>query len=217
MVYQPPSFRRLVRRAAEYVVPHRILVSRVPAAGSRVALTFDDGPDPLTGTLLDRLDEVGILATFFLVGRLCDERREAVLEIVRRGHEVAGHGYTHKRFPDMTADELRSELRRTNDALPPSVARSFVRPPHGALHVPSLAHCAAQGFTTVMWSLDSRDANHRDAATVADNAGAARAGDIVLMHEGQQWTIEALPEIARRVRARGLDFCRVSDLLRPAG
>jgi peptidoglycan/xylan/chitin deacetylase (PgdA/CDA1 family) len=207
--------RRLARRTAERLMPARVLVFRGPRRGRRVALTFDDGPDPLTREYLDVLDHHGARATFFVLGRTVETRHDDLRDMVRRGHEVAGHGFTHKRFTRMSGLELRDELARTAALLPAGSGRALVRPPHGAATARSLVHCARAGYRTVLWSCDSGDGRARTAAEVVARLapGRLRPGDIVLLHEGQSWTLEALPTVLGRLRDAGYAFATVSELL----
>jgi peptidoglycan-N-acetylglucosamine deacetylase len=213
-----PGPRRLVREAAVHLAPPSLLAFRGPANGRRaVALTFDDGPDELLADYLDVLDRFGARATFFLLGSCCAARPGDVLELVRRGHEVAAHGYSHRRFPRLDLDALDAELSRTAALLPvPLTRRPLVRPPQGATSVRSLVHLIRRGYTTVMWSLDSDDCRTRDAGEVAARVSPERVapGEIVLLHEGQSWTLEALPRILDGLARGGYSFVTVGELLR---
>jgi peptidoglycan-N-acetylglucosamine deacetylase len=187
-----------------------------PRKPGKIALTFDDGPTPLTRDYLDVLERLGVRATFFLVGGLCAQHPELVKAIAERGHEVAGHGYTHRRFTALKDAELREELWRTRALLPPNASgRTFVRPPHGAVSLSTLLECARQGFTTVMWSLNSGDWCSQNATEVeqAFLAQTARAGEIVLLHEGQSWTMQALPTIVEALEKAGHELVTVGELL----
>ena len=184
-------------------------------APGRVALTFDDGPAPLTNEYLRVLAALDARATFFLVGEMCVEYPELVRAIAVQGHEVAGHGYTHRRFTSLTRAELEAELWRTAAVLPPTpAANKLVRPPYGAVSLATLATCVRHGFTSVMWSLNSgdwREHNPRDVANTFVEAVAP--GEIVLLHEGQSWTLDALPTIIENLRKCGHELVTVSELL----
>ena len=208
---------RIKKRVAE-VIPRAVLVRRGAGSARRVALTFDDGPDQMTDAYLDVLDRFGARATFFVVGEACVARRDALLRMVARGHEVAGHGFTHDPFTRMTADGLRGELRRTAALLPPIAAgRPLVRPPTGATSLRSLALTARAGYTTVLWSRDSDDCRTMSADLVAARLAPAALtpGDIVLLHEGQTWTLAALPRILEGLAAAGWHAVTVSEILQP--
>jgi peptidoglycan/xylan/chitin deacetylase (PgdA/CDA1 family) len=208
---------RALRSAAARALPSRVFVTRGPRRGPpRVALTFDDGPDEMTPKYLDALDALGVRATFFLVGEYAAERRDTVLEYIRRGHEVAGHGWTHRPLPTLRAAELIDELARTADVLPaPATPRPLVRPPNGRLDAATLLRVAAAGYTTVLWSLDSNDCRTRETREIAKQVSAPRlrAGDIVLMHEAQPWTLEALPAVVAGAQAAGFSFVTVGEML----
>jgi peptidoglycan-N-acetylglucosamine deacetylase len=204
-----------VRLLAMRVLPRAVLIGRGPADRRRVALTFDDGPSEMTGGYLDALEAAGARATFFVVGETCVLHRAALLAIVARGHEVAAHGYTHRPFPSLAASELRDELEQTARLLPPPRQRPLVRPPSGRVSPGSIAHSARAGYTTVLWSLDSDDCRTSSPAQLIANLAPQRlsAGDIVLLHEGQAWTLEALPAALGALREAGYEMVTVSELI----
>jgi len=213
--------RRSARKLAEAIMPASMIVWRGPEtkaspSGSRVALTFDDGPDSMTPEYLSILADLGVRATFFLIGELCEKRPDLVSWIADAGHEVGAHGYTHRRFPSLTTRELEHELWRTQVLLPRMPgSRPLVRPPHGAMSVASMLTSARAGFTTVMWSHDSCDARteERDEVAAAFSPGSVKRGDIVLMHEGQRWTLDALPKVVKQLREAGHALVTVGELL----
>lgn len=215
-----PTWRSRLRGLATQAVPRSVLVHHGAGDGRRVALTFDDGPHQMTDAYLDVLDRYGARATFFVVGKACAAHREALWRIVARGHEVAGHSFTHRPFPKLATADLRDELRQTAALLPPArTGRALVRPPYGATSPRSLAVCARDGYTTVMWSRDSDDcrttAPDEVAARVAP--GALKSGEIVLLHEGQDWTLAALPRILEALAAAGWQTVPVGEILKPSG
>jgi len=213
---KPPTLRTHVRRAIADLLPSTLLFRRGKTADRRVALTFDDGPHEMTDAYLDVLDKFSARATFFVVGRECESRRDVVARIADRGHELAGHGFTHKAFPKLDDAALRDELKRTAALLPPpQTARPLVRPPNGATSVRSLLGCARAGYVTVLWSLDSDDCRTAAPETVVERLSPARLtpGEIVLLHEGQSWTLEALPVILDRLQRAGFQAVTVGDLL----
>jgi peptidoglycan/xylan/chitin deacetylase (PgdA/CDA1 family) len=184
----------------------------------RVALTFDDGPTPLTLRYLEVLQGLGVRATFFVVGELCAAHPELVRAIAAGGHELAGHGYTHRPFTTLSRAELADELGRTSALLPRSARagdRELVRPPYGSVSVASLLTCAREGFTTAFWSLNSGDWRSQEASEVERTFAlqTARAGEIVLLHEGQSWTMNALPTIVGTLKRAGHELVTVGELL----
>lgn len=205
--------RELVRRA----VPPSVLVTRGSTrGGKRLALTFDDGPDELTPRYLEACERLGVRATFFVLGRNAEKRPDLVRALVAAGHEVASHGFSHRTFPTLSVPALVDELVHTSDLLPPSATRRpLVRPPKGSVSVTTLLRIALAGFTTVLWSLDSDDCRTDDPNVVAARCSASRVrpGEIVLLHEGQSWTLAALPRIVGDLSDAGYTFTTVGDLV----
>jgi peptidoglycan/xylan/chitin deacetylase (PgdA/CDA1 family) len=179
----------------------------------RVALTFDDGPDHMTERYLEALDRLGVPATFFLIGARAAHYPDLVREYVRRGHQIAGHGFDHTRFSKLGRRRLIEQCVRTDSALGGQVSgRPWVRPPHGALDPTSLLHLVTSGYTVAMWSFDAYDYSSTDPDQIADRCTSIRAGDVVLLHEGQQWTLDALPRIVDSIHASGLECVTMHDL-----
>jgi peptidoglycan-N-acetylglucosamine deacetylase len=213
-----PTLVGRLRAAAVGALPEAVLVRHGPrrGGGRRVALTFDDGPHELSPRYLEVLARHGARATFFVMGSASVERRQTLLDMVAEGHEVSSHGFSHRPFPSLSAAELDDELDRTAEVLPPPrTRRPLVRPPYGALSPLSLLRCARAGYTSVMWSLDSDDCRTSVPAEVAARLRpeAVAPGDIVLMHDGQPWTLAALPEILGNLGAAGFQLVPVGELL----
>jgi len=132
------------------------------------------------------------------------------------GTSYCGHGYTHRRFTKLSGHELTDELERTQALLPPSTQkRPFVRPPHGAVSLRSMLTCARQGFTTVLWSFNSNDWCNKESSQVeaAFQERTPDAGEIVLLHDGQSWTMNALPTVVSALEKAGHELCTVGELL----
>lgn len=210
----------VVRGLAAQTLPQRMAFIHGDRHGpKRLALTFDDGPDELTHRYLELLDAYGVRATFFLIGSRAEKRPDAVKALVTAGHEVAGHGFTHKGFPSLGPAALVDELLHTRDVIPPTAtARPLVRPPKGTVTSGSLFRTFAAGFTTVLWSLDSNDCRTVTPERVVQSVRpeAVHPGDVVLLHEGQEWTLAALHTIIPRLRAAGYELVTVGELMTKA-
>ena len=190
----------------------------------RVALTFDDGPDPVhTRRVLEILDRYGVRATFFCVGHHVAALPDEVRRIAAAGHELGNHSWSHPYLPDLTADQLREQLDRTAEVVArvAGEAPTRFRPPYGALTPEVLAALEGYPTTLTMWDVDSRDwtrpGPERIAATVLEAAG---PGSVVLMHEGagdRGQTVQALPSIVEGLLERGLDLVTVGELPAPSG
>jgi len=206
-----PSVRAMMKNAVFDAFPG--VRRRGPTASRRVALTFDDGPDHLTERYLDVLDELGVPATFFVLGALATARPDLIREYRRRGHQIAGHGYDHTRFNKLGRRELLDQCARTEAALGGQLSgRPWVRPPHGSLDATSLIQLVTSGYTVAMWSLDSCDYSTTESREVIRACANVTAGEVVLFHEGQQWTLDALPRIVANLQAAGLECVTMHDL-----
>lgn len=208
------TIRQAAREAVQRVTRGRI-VWRGPDDVRRVALTFDDGPHAMTERYLDCLAAEGAPATFFLMGYFVEHRPAMMAEYLRGGHQVAGHGYDHKRFTRLTPVALRDQLTRTERALGAVPHGRWVRPPHGSLGPVDGATMLASGYTVAMWSFDSKDYDGADADVIARRCAPAncRSGDVMLFHEGQESTLAALPRVIRALRSDGYELVTMADLV----
>ena len=172
----------------------------------------------MTPKYLDVLARYGARATFFVIGRACVEHPEELraIEMVRAGHEVASHGFTHTEFPKLARSALRGRARAHGVAPPaPGKGRPLVRPPRGVVTPRSLFACFRAGYTSAMWSLDTLD---WDAPTADDvlrrmPMSAITSGEIILMHEGKQPTLDALPTVLESLKSRGFELVTIAELM----
>ncbi|MGN6109550.1 MAG: polysaccharide deacetylase family protein [Kofleriaceae bacterium] len=205
--------RALVKNAVFDRIPG--LLRRGPSTTRRIALTFDDGPDRLTAQYLDLLDKLGVPATFFVIGEYAVERRDLMREYMRRGHQIASHGYDHTRFTKLGLRALLNQCARTEQSLGGQLSgRPWVRPPHGSVDASSLVTLLAAGYTVALWSLDSCDHSDQDPASIAARCAPEQVspGEVLLFHEGQQWTLDALPTIVTSLQAAGYECVTMHDL-----
>jgi len=188
--------------------------SRVDGAGC-VALTFDDGPDPVdTPKLLDLLKDKGVKATFFVVGKRAEQHPEIVRRAWEEGHLIANHTWSHySLFCFLSPRRLRAEIERGSE----SVRRScgfrtrFFRSPVGLRHPLLAPYLKDAGLEYVSWTIRTRDTLTADSGVIARRIlSKVASGDIILMHDrlprGTGAMLEALPGIIDELRARGFQF-----------
>lgn len=191
---------------------------------AHVALTFDDGPDPgSTPLFLDALEELGVRATFFVLGDGVVRHPAVVRETVRRGHEVAVHGWSHDRpwFP-APAGDARALLRAAG-AVRDLTGRSprWYRPPYGILTSGRWAAARTAGLRPVLWTAWGRDwtPGATPASVRAAVASGLRGGGTVLLHDTDRMSapecwraaLGALPGIVHRCREAGLSVGPLAD------
>src|SRR5438876_8343278 len=114
----------------------QITFSAVHVDGPYIALTFDDGPSAkLTPRLLDLLAAHHIKATFFVIGENVSEHPEIVARAAREGHQIGNHSWSHPNFGKMSDDNVRSQLRRTDDSIKNATGKrpTLMRPPYGSI------------------------------------------------------------------------------------
>ena len=199
------------------------LVNHGPRVGREVALTFDDGPNiKYTPAVRAILDEHGVKATFFTVGKALDARPDISRALRDDGHLLGNHSYLHDEIRWL--DPRYPELERTQRAFRRDlgICPSFFRPPHGQ-HTPFMARAVRRHrMTMVTWDVSAGDFATHDAALVARRVlRRARPGAIIDLHDGLDGDLtadrsvltRALPTILDGLRARGLRPVRLDVLL----
>jgi peptidoglycan/xylan/chitin deacetylase (PgdA/CDA1 family) len=203
----------------------RPILAVAPArARDRIAITFDDGPDPEhTLPLLDILERGGHRATFFVIGERAAATPALLEEIVRRGHALGNHSFAHAHTtPFQHPTKLAADLARAQEVMARAGAHvRFFRPPIGLLS-PRVAEAARRiGLTIVGWSATARDGR---AATTAEVAAArliaaARPGAILVLHDAVERggrtpvAAAALVPLVEALAARGLRSVTLDELI----
>lgn len=188
----------------------------------RVALTFDDGPDPeRTPALLDAFAELGAPATFFLVGNRVDEHPELAARIAREGHEVGNHTHSHPYLPLSRSRVVARELASADTAIERAtgIVPALARPPYGGRSPRNVRVFDRAAKRLVLWDVNSFDWKGRSASEIAQRVLArTRPGSIILLHEaraGGEVTIEAVRLLVPALRERGYELATVSRTLEP--
>jgi chitooligosaccharide deacetylase len=204
-------------------------ISRVPTRERVVALTFDDGPDPaFTPDVLDTLEDFGVRATFFMVGRNVQEHRALTTEVLRRGHQVANHTQDHLWLDRQPQRVVEGQIAFGAKTLELAGARRnrLFRPPHGWTSHVVADVTRRKGLRSIFWSdcLEHYLALEEPSAAAAAVATRARPGSILLCHDGghldgphpqafdRSATVAALPHLLDDVLAKDLRFVTVGEL-----
>jgi peptidoglycan/xylan/chitin deacetylase (PgdA/CDA1 family) len=188
--------------------------SRVDGAHC-VALTFDDGPDPVyTPKLLDLLRQKGVKATFFVIGKRADQYPEIVRRTCEEGHLVGNHTWSHyPLFCFLMPGRLRDEIERCTESIRRSCGfrpRLF-RSPVGLRHPLLAPYLENAGLSYISWSIRTLDTSTTNSSVLAQRIlNRVSNGDIILLHDylprGTDIMLEALPGVIDELRQRGFEF-----------
>lgn len=180
-----------------------------------VALTFDDGPGPETGRLLDLLAERGVHATFFVLGGNANAHPDLVAREVAEGHVVGNHTWGHPQLTNLADADVDSEVVRTRDAVTAitGYTPTLVRPPYGAADARVMGRLGALGSPAILWNIDTEDWRNKDVGITTQRAvEGVTPGSIILMHDIHPTTIDAVPGIVDALRAQGFTLVTVPEL-----
>ena len=194
------------------------VVFQTDGKSGKLALTFDDGPDPRwTPRVLDMLARLRVRATFFVLGSAVQAHPELIARQVAEGHEVGVHNWVHTDVYGVSFSELSDSVDRTCEAIVAAGAPSprLWRPPYGRVDAPAMMVASLKRMDLLLWSVHTPSAAAADA--VKDVAG---AGSVVLCHDGRTQPSEglfsALEGGLRSLLERGLTVTTGSDLLASA-
>ena len=179
-----------------------------------VALTFDDGPSGrFTRRLLDGLETRNVQATFLLCGYRMVENPALTEQIYAAGHEIGLHGYSHRDMATLSEWELQKEIADTRALLPKGCTAVFLRPPGGSTTALVEKISGRMGLALLLWSVDPRDwAVHDAAAVEAAVVSQVQDGDVILLHDLSDSSVDAALAIIDRLQGEGFRFVTVSRL-----
>ncbi|MFF2157088.1 polysaccharide deacetylase family protein [Paenibacillus chitinolyticus] len=197
---------------------------RGTSQGKKVALTFDDGPDlNYTPQVLDILKKHQVKATFFVIGSRAQTHPEIIRRMVREGHVVGNHSYSHPFMPKLTASEFSSQIMRTQEVIKPLTGYTprLVRPPYGAINEEQVRWMSDHHLLAVNWDVDSLDWKGLSGKQVYHNiVDNARAGSVILQHSAGgndkhdlSGTVTALPDLIRSLKSSGYRLVTVPELM----
>ena len=188
-----------------------------------VALTFDDGPDPVyTAELLDLLQQEGIHATFFVVGHKAEAHPDLIRRMHDEGHQVGIHNYIHRPNWSMRPSTVRTGIERTATIIERLTGErpTVYCPPWGALNAGDVL--CPPSYEMILWSKMAEDWKLEGGkAKIKRLLSNVSEGDIILLHDNGDTfgadpqapvqTIAALKELLPEWKARGLQFRRIDQ------
>ncbi|MCI8466928.1 MAG: polysaccharide deacetylase family protein [Bacilli bacterium] len=182
-------------------------------AKKTVALTFDDGPNgSKTLRLVELLHQNKMHATFFMVGNRMATAPNVIKEVLKTGNEVGSHSYNHKNLTRLTKEELLEEEKSTNLIYKSITGQDLklLRPPYGNVNDTMKQNL---NLTFINWNLDTEDWRYRNTNHIYDSViNKVKDGDIILMHDLYETTIEAVEKLLPELYVRGFQVVSVSEL-----
>ena len=180
----------------------------------KVALTFDDGPNPdYTGMLLDGLKERGVKATFFVLGAEVELYPQLVRRASEEGHLIGVHAYRHVNLRQLSDGQAIEQVDRTNGAIYRATGQyaSYIRPPYG---------CWKEDLdyevqmVEVLWDIDPRDwATTSSDLVVQRVLNEVEENSIILLHDASKSSVQAAFTIIDTLQEQGYTFVTVEELI----
>jgi peptidoglycan-N-acetylglucosamine deacetylase len=207
------AFAREVPGHAGFPYPLDKPLFYIDDADKAIALTIDDGPDPVyTPQVLQVLERYGVTATFSMIGEHVSSYPHLAQSVAAAGHRIANHTWTHADLPTLKASAVHDELAQATDAITSAtgVQPGLFRAPYGAWSPAVIAECERQKMIPLDWSVDPRDWARPGVASIVSNIMKnTRAGSIILEHDGggdRSQTVAALKIVVPHLLHEGFEF-----------
>ncbi len=235
---EPDPRKKLIIDEHMDVYPHTYTVQYYGYHPNQVAISFDDGPDPTwTPKILDILKAKQVKGTFMMIGAQAQENIGLMQRVVREGHEIGNHTYSHPDISEISTRQLDIEIKLTERLFSSKlgVQPLYFRPPYDIDEEPDTDDQAAPvvrvqqlGYTVVGNKIDTNDWDERQRKTPAEISKIVLdqltnmkikpqfRGSVILMHDSggdRSATVAALPVLIDTLRAHGYQIVPVSALM----
>ena len=204
----------------------RPVLSRGPREGTRICLTFDDGPtEQFTPQVLDILRQHQVPAAFFVCGKNVEKHPDLLRRIVAEGHEVGNHTYSHPFVYFKSRRRIAEEIDRTQEIIAKVAGfrPDVFRPPFGARWFGLVPTLLERGMHLILWSATGYDWSKDVPGITKAALRQLKPGAVILLHDGRETrpaaeidrsrTVSALPAIIAGARQRGYTFVPLKEFL----
>ena len=189
-----------------------VLVRKLKASKKSICLTFDDGPAASTSRVLATLKKYDAKATFFMVGNRCKAYKTSCKKVVKAGHQIGCHTYSHAWLQSLSAKGVKSQMKRGKYSIKKytGVLPMVCRTP-GGQNTKTIRKNV--GMPIIHWSVDTRDwEHHNPSMTLAAVKHGAFNGAIVLMHDLHSTTADAVPSVCKFLKSKGYQMVTIDEM-----
>lgn len=186
---------------------------------SNVALTINvDWGEDILPEMLDILEQENVTATFFVTGRFAEKFPELIQQIYQEGHEIGNHGYKHPHPDQLSIAQNQQDIMKAEAVLEKLTGEKphLYAPPYGEHGTTCLQAAEQCGYTTILWTADTIDweepAPTPETLVQRVTGDTLQNGTIILMHP-KEHTKEALSDIIHKIKGKGYQCVKVSELL----
>ncbi|MCK4957022.1 MAG: polysaccharide deacetylase family protein [Candidatus Cloacimonetes bacterium] len=185
-----------------------------------IALTFDDGPDPVfSREILKLLKQYKVKATFFVCGKQSQKYPEVISQMVREGHEIGNHSVNHRQMIFKKPSTIYAEIMQTDEILKKLGVQDklYFRPPFGRYLLITPLLLAKLKKKMIMWNIPSKDYKAKSADEIIRRVlKNAKKGGIIVMHDGRadrSKSVKALAQIIPELLAKGFTFQTIDEYI----
>ncbi|MFN3405239.1 MAG: polysaccharide deacetylase family protein [Cytophagaceae bacterium] len=183
----------------------------------QIALTFDDGPDPLhTPRILDVLKKNNIKATFFLIGKKIKGNEGLVERIYNEGHIVGNHTYSHSFWIDFNpSSRIREELLSTEKEIENVINKKirYFRPPYGVTNPMIAKALSGMKYAVIGWNIRSMDTVEKDNLNLCEKViSQLKPGSIILFHDTRPELDKVLETVIMESKRQGYEISPLNEL-----
>ncbi len=186
-----------------------------PVPTKTLALTFDDGPDPvLTPKVLELLKKHNFRATFFVIGSQAEQYPDIVRRVISDGHEIASHSYHHQDLTQLSAKDLEAEFSRASQVISQITGKppTWFRPPTGTFNDQVINQAAKSNQRLALWTnIGPQDIP--GPVLIRRVLSSAREGAVILLHDNRQATVEVLEPILANLQRLGFRSMTLTELV----
>ncbi len=188
-----------------------------PQTSKIIALTFDDGPHPMTLPVLELLDKYQAKATFFCIGKQIEKHPDIFQKTIKKGHTVGNHSYSHSNnFGFLSSTRVKSELVQTDALIEKYIGKkpTFFRPPFGVTNLHIKKALNTTKHYTIGWSIRSFDTKIQYEEKILNRIKKRlKPGSIILLHDTSQRTVNVLEQLLIHLDREGYEMVTVDQLL----